>query len=326
MGGRGAGRRCNPRGDAPPGPAARLGAQGATGCGSKRPTTSIPLIRIGLPPLALAWVNSHQDDKFPGEPPTPAPFVTGANEAADATTKPRSDDPSTNGRAADTHAGIRWPPGLPRFWISHRRRAPPGGVGSALQAWLRERTQAEWGAASRPWEGALGRSLSDLYTNTLPLQLYTQVALPAGAWVGAAPPASGSATTPAATGPRVINLEGFVARLRGYVGGSFTQLLHRQPALEAHIREVRTRAELTAEGETRDLIEAIVHHDFDLAEVDLAIMLGRDQDALATHTRRNKERDRCCPWEWEHVLPRPRTLAGPATLTRCAGSTRHAAL
>ena len=111
------------------------------------------LRELHSPPLALAWVYSHQEDKFPGEPPTPSPFVTGVNEAADRTCQPLSSDPARNLRPTDPQAGIRWPPGLPRFWISHCRRAPPGGVGPAIKAWARSRALSEGGAATRGSSG-----------------------------------------------------------------------------------------------------------------------------------------------------------------------------
>ena len=41
------------------------------------------LKEIHKPPLALGWLASHQDDKFPGEPPVPNALATSVNHAAD---------------------------------------------------------------------------------------------------------------------------------------------------------------------------------------------------------------------------------------------------
>ena len=69
------------------------------------------------------------------------------------------------------------------------------------------------------------------------------------------------------TGASVVDLEGFVARLRGYVGGSFTHMLHRQPHLEEHVRNLRREVALNEAGASRGLIEAIAAKDYDLDAV-----------------------------------------------------------
>ena len=78
----------------------------------------------------------------------------------------------------------------------------------------------------------MGRCLAELHKGTLPLHLYAQVPLPRGAWVEH--PAADPEAIPDhhgnqhndSTMERTINLECMVARLRGYTGGSFTQMTH----------------------------------------------------------------------------------------------------
>ena len=99
-----------------------------------------------------------------------------------------------------------------------------------------------------------------MHYGTLPLHLYAQVPLPPGAWVSAGAPTDAPAGAPCETTAattRIVNLEGLVARTRGYVGGPFTQLLHRQPQLAAYVRKTRTSRSLEAADAPPDLIEAV---------------------------------------------------------------------
>ena len=230
------------------------------------------LQELATPPLALGWLASYQEDKFPGEAPVPNRFAVSVNHDADASTRPIPSDPTV--RPEHTRdATIRWPPGLPRFWLSHRRRATPGGVGKALRRWSMIRTRTAWASvSSRPKQGAVGHCLADLHKGTLPLHLYAQVPLPSGAW--GAHPAGDQGAIPAHHGSqhhntttrRTINLEGMVARLRGYTGGSFTQMTHHLRPFRIHVPEARARLERDTTEQPQDLIATLAECDHDLAE------------------------------------------------------------
>ena len=77
------------------------------------------LWELSSPPLALAWLNSHQDLKFSGEPPTPNLFATSANTAADEVAG--TQEPDDAGPHPRLEPPVLWPAGLPRFWISFDR-------------------------------------------------------------------------------------------------------------------------------------------------------------------------------------------------------------
>ena len=109
------------------------------------------IAELRTPPLTLAWVASHQESKFPGDPPVPNLAVTSANAAADALCAPLPGDPLPR-PSDDPRAALRWPPGLPRFWFAIARRAPPGCIPTALRrAFLAAtpvRRAARWSRAS----------------------------------------------------------------------------------------------------------------------------------------------------------------------------------
>ena len=69
---------------------------------------------LRTPPLTLAWVASHQEEKFPGEPPVPNLSVTSANAVADALSASQPMDPLSR-HSDDPRAALGWPPGLPRL-------------------------------------------------------------------------------------------------------------------------------------------------------------------------------------------------------------------
>ena len=72
------------------------------------------LQELEAPPLALGWLASHQEDKFPGEPPVPNQYATSINRDADTATQRISSDPTR--RPEHTRdATIRWPPRLTTF-------------------------------------------------------------------------------------------------------------------------------------------------------------------------------------------------------------------
>ena len=89
---------------------------------------------LDSPPLTLAWTNSHQEVKFPGEAPVPNTFVVGVNVDADGVATPAKEGPDGASLQPDSDLaeGIRWLPGLPRFWLFHRRRAPPDTPSRAI--------------------------------------------------------------------------------------------------------------------------------------------------------------------------------------------------
>ena len=214
-------------------------------------------------------------------------------------------------------------PGLPRFWISHQRRAPPGAVGPATRRWCQERTRAAWGDASaRPVQGALGRCLPELYTGTLPLHLYAQVQVPPNP---TGHRASEHATMTLAEAPgtentsRTYNLEGLVARLRGYVGGSYTHMLHRHPAFEAWVSEERGRP---AQARSRDppqtpgLVDLASGDEDAGPEDDPPAHVGPPRAGAGI----SRELLRCCPRELHGAPGQPHPPA------RWNGSLRHVAL
>ena len=102
---------------------------------------------LRTPPLTLAWVASHQESKFPGEPPAPNLAVTSANEVADTLCEQQPTDPLAR-PSHDPYAALRWPPGLPRFWFSIERRAPPDSIPTALRRAFIARTCRAWGMSS----------------------------------------------------------------------------------------------------------------------------------------------------------------------------------
>ena len=155
------------------------------------------------PPFTLSWGNSHQDIKFPGEPPVPNPFVVGVNVAADAVAAPTT--PSSEAWSppeSDRQAGIRWLPGLPRFWLSHNRRGPPDAPSRAILRWTEDRLLRLWAAEdTRAKQGALGRHLDQLYRGTLPLYLYAQVEAPSDFWPPSSRASDGGGRRGPAPGP-----------------------------------------------------------------------------------------------------------------------------
>ena len=297
------------------------------------------LWELSSPPLALAWLNSHQDLKFPGEPPTPNLFTTSANTAADEVAGTQELDD------AGPHSGLEppvlWPAGLPRFWISFDRRAPLGAASKAVQRHLLARTRATWASLTdRPWQGALGRLLDRIYPGTLPLQLFAQVVMPAGARVprptdtrrppnGGNPlpiPATREPTPEPAPAHRSLNLEAFACRLRMYVGGSYTQSLHVRPHLQDAVTRNRADAAVRASSPPlpADLIEALAAADYDETKVDPAVLAEADRDTLAALRPTAPERIRACPFEAGHPGLGPG--APPAAWAPWAGTLRHLAL
>lgn len=198
--------------------------------------------------------------------------------------------------------------------------------------WFQERTIAAWGAASvRPWEGALGRCLKDIYPGTLPLHLFTEVALPAGANVPfpntteARPGCSMTENTPS-TPPQVVNLEGLAARLRGYVGGSFTQLLHRRGPLGSHVRAARAQQTGSTSSCPADFVRTVITHDHDEDVPEPDDTAPTNSAPTPTARTTSEQHTRCCPWEWDNVAPSPPALSTPPMLGRWAGTLRHALL
>ena len=276
------------------------------------------LRELSSPPLAPAWLNSHQDIKFPGDPVCPAPFPVSVNEDAD---RGVGLVPAEGILPADPPA--HWIPGLPRFWLSIGRRSPPGAPSTAVRQAALLQTRLAWiSESTRPWQGALGRNLPHLYRGSLPLQLFSAVTLPAGAVISgrlgprrapgpppaprpspltpsptpaspapaptpaAAPAPSPSAepslssivTAQAPSGgqprpparppaglPSTLNLEGFACRLRGHVGGSFTQMLHVHPHFASYFSHARIEQALRERGAIGpDVIAALADVDFDV--------------------------------------------------------------
>ena len=119
--------------------------------------------------------------------------------------------------------------------------------------------------------------MADLHKGTLPLHLYAQVPLPRGAWVAHPPDASGESPDqrgnqhPNMNETRAINLEGMVARLRGYTGGSFTQMTHLVRPFREHVRASRARRAPSAPEHPQDLITTLAECDHDLEGADLTL-------------------------------------------------------
>ena len=114
------------------------------------------LRELSSPLLLLCRLNSHQDEKFPFEPPSPCDFAVGVNRSADEVAgRLRGND------ASPSEAALHWPAGLPRFWISIDARGPPGAPAVAVRRWLSTRTRLAWANRSdRPQQRALGRCLA----------------------------------------------------------------------------------------------------------------------------------------------------------------------
>ena len=187
-----------------------------------------------------------------------------------------------------------------------------------------------WGdATARPAQGALGRSLPGLYTGTLPLHLYAIVDIPPDPT--ATDKREGKEGKPTTRGteqqPRARhNLEGLVARLRGYVGGSYTQMLHRRPAFEEYIRTERAR-DATTLSQTLPS-SAGPNSDAD-SDVDASPPAGPSGPREGGGGRNKTILGgllRCCPYEHRSCVPPPRGPGLSHPPARWAGTSRHVAL
>lgn len=158
----------------------------------------------------LVWVRSHQTEQC-----VPNLFVVSLNEQAD----------TCAGAAVACGAlpRVRVPAGLPRFFYTCDGKAVVSNIGKYLRNLGSTRAFNLWKQRER--HGVIPRVLPGLYKGILPLRQYAAVEIPQEIeriWWGAK--------------DTMVNLECLVWKLRHYIGGSYTQMLHRDALLEDRIR------------------------------------------------------------------------------------------
>lgn len=159
----------------------------------------------------IVWVRSHQKEEC-----VPNPFVVSLNEQADAC--------AGAAVACGALPSVRLPAGLPRFYYTCDGKAVVTNIGKFLRNYGSVSAFALWKQRAR--HGVIPRVMPGLCRGILPLRQYAVLDIPQEVeriWWGAKDVA--------------VNLEGLVWKLRHYIGGSYTQMLHRDTLLEDRIRE-----------------------------------------------------------------------------------------
>ena len=165
----------------------------------------------------LIWVHSHQED-----PKEPCVFVCSINEEADAV--------ADGAVAMQQHTqvnDVKIPAGLPRFYFTWRGKAIVENVGKFVRKVGENMGERAW--AERKDQGRLASVLGDIYHGSMPLNLYYEVPLSAELrpyWFKKGTDHLG-----------MVGIERIVYKLRMYIGGSLTAMLHYNAAFAAAVSE-----------------------------------------------------------------------------------------